>query len=161
MSSDYNVRHPESRRRIAEQCVLHLRPSATTEQRTRIADHILLLCNYKIVTEERVTPNLLSEDRLLDAVYNILQINRALLKDGHLEHEDHKAYFTQHVAILKELMGREKVIEPGGIAQSPDGKLWRVVEVDNEKVILKKVRGWKQIRITWQEWSRRWELKFP
>jgi hypothetical protein len=186
MSSDINVRHSDSRRRIAEQCVLLLRPSATPEQRTRIVAGILKLCDYRIVTEERVTSNLLaellaihaqcvldqqgkctltvfvqplaweinramglaneedrgfrrvdemcaarplgaerfdlSEDRLLDAVYNILQINRALLKDGHLEHEDHEAYFTQHVAILKELMGRDKVVEPGGIAQSPDGK---------------------------------------
>jgi hypothetical protein len=186
MSSDINVRHSDSRRRIAEQCVLLLRPSATPEQRTRIVARILKLCDYRIVTEERVTSNLLaellaihaqcvldqqgkctltvfmqplawelnralglandedkgfrrvdemcaaqplgaerfdlSEDRLLDAVYDILQINLRLLKNGSLEHEDHEAYFKQHVAILKELMGRDKVVEPGGIAQSPDGK---------------------------------------
>ena len=38
MSSDINVRYPESRRRIALQCVDLLRPSATPEQRTRIAN---------------------------------------------------------------------------------------------------------------------------
>jgi hypothetical protein len=64
----------------------------------------------------------ITDDQLLDAVYDILQINLRLLKNGSLEHEDHEAYFKQHVAILKELMGRDKVVEPGGIAQSPDGK---------------------------------------
>lgn len=58
-------------------------------------------------------------------------------------------------------MSRDDIVEPGGIVQSPDGMLWRVVEVDDEKVILKKVCGCKQIRITWREWSRGWELKFP
>jgi hypothetical protein len=233
MSSDINVRHPESRRRIAEQCVLLLRPSATPEQRTRITDHILVLCNYRIAIEEkRMTPSLLSEliaihsscvhdqegrcpllvsvqslcweinlalglgneedrafkrydpicaarplgaerfdlseDRLLDVVYEILQLNRALLKNGSLEHEDHKAYFTQHLEILKGLsvvvplrVSRDTLVEPGGIAQSRDGKLWRVVSVDDEKVVLKKVRVWKSVEVKWAEWARGWELKFP
>ena len=170
MSSDINVRHQDSRRRIAEQCVLLLRPSATPEQRTRIAGHILRLCEYKIAVEEkRMTPELLSEligihatcvleqegrctltvfvrplaweinlalglgndedrgfrrvdemcaaqpleverfdfseDRLLDVVYEILQLNLKLLKNGTLEHEDHKPYFTQHLAILRRILG--------------------------------------------------------
>ena len=48
----------------------------------------------------------LSEGRLLDAVYNILQVNLRLL-GGHLAHEDHEAYFKQHLAILKGLIGKE------------------------------------------------------
>jgi hypothetical protein len=169
MSSDINVRHSDSRRRIAEQCVLLLRPSATPEQRTRIVARILKLCDYRIVTEERVTSNLLaellaihaqcvldqqgkctltvfmqplawelnralglandedkgfrrvdemcaaqpleverfdfSEDRLLDVVYEILQLNLKLLKNGTLEHEEHKPYFTQHLVILRRILG--------------------------------------------------------
>jgi hypothetical protein len=64
----------------------------------------------------------ITKDQLLDIVYNILQLNRALLKNGSLEHEDHDAYFQQHLAILKKLIGRDKVVEPEGIAQSPGGK---------------------------------------
>jgi hypothetical protein len=104
MCSDYNVRDPESRRRIALQCVDLLWPSATPEQRTRIANRILAMCDYKVVRIEEGQLKGIADDRLLDAVYEILQVNRALLKDGHLEHEDHKAYFTQHIAILKELL---------------------------------------------------------
>jgi len=113
----------------------------------------------------------ITEDQLLDIVYNILQLNCAMLKNGSLEHEDHDAYFRQHLAILKKLIGRDKMVEPGGIAQSPDGKLWRVVEVDDEKIALRRLddnkvilsllRGGQRIEISWKEWATGWELKFP
>ena len=35
-------------------------------------------------------------------------------------------------------MSRDDIVEPGGIVQSPDGRLWCVVGVDDEKVILRK-----------------------
>ena len=50
-------------------------------------------------------------------------------------------------------MSCNRMVEPGGIASSPDGKLWRVVEVDDEKVVLKKLRGWRRIKVKWAEWS--------
>jgi hypothetical protein len=56
---------------------------------------------------------------------------------------------------------RDGMVEPGGIVSSPDGKLWRVVSVDDEKVVLKKVRGSKSVEVKWAEWARGWELKFP
>jgi hypothetical protein len=40
-------------------------------------------------------------------------------------------------------------------------RVWRVVSVDDEKVVLKKVRGWKSVEVKWAEWARGWELKFP
>jgi hypothetical protein len=46
---------------------------------------------------------------------------------------------------------REGMVERGGIAQSPDGRLWRVLSVDDEKVVLAKLRGWKRIELTWTE----------
>ena len=161
--SGCKVVHIDSRRRIAEQCVLLLWPSATTEQRTRIANRILAMCDYKVACIEEGQLKEIADDRLLDAVYEILQVNRALLKDGHLEHEDHDAYFRQHLAILKKLgqVNRDNMVEPGGIAQSPDGKLWCVIGVDDDKIVLKKVRGWKSVEVKWAEWARGWELKFP
>jgi hypothetical protein len=174
MSIDINVRHSDSRRRIAEQCVLLLRPSATPEQRTRIANRILAMCDYKVVCIEEGQLRQIADDRLLDAVYEILQVNRALLKDGHLEHEDHDAYFRQHLAILKKLgqVNRDNIIEPGGIAQSPDGKLWCVIGVDDDKIVLRRVddegvllgklRGGERIEVKWSEWATKgWELRFP
>ncbi len=35
------------------------------------------------------------------------------------------------------------MVEPGGIVSSPDGKLWRVLKVDNERVAVADLRGWK------------------
>ena len=68
-------------------------------------------------------------------------------------------------------MSRDHMVEPGGIASSPDGKLWCVLSVDDNKIVLRsvddervllgKMRGGKRIEISWQEWSRGWEQKFP
>jgi hypothetical protein len=56
-------------------------------------------------------------------------------------------------------MSRDDIVEPGGIVQSPDGRLRRVVGVDDEKVILRKVddkgvligskHGGERIEVTW------------
>jgi hypothetical protein len=50
----------------------------------------------------------ITEDRLLDVVYDILQANLAYLNQGkkgtHLEPENHEAYFQQHVKILRDLL---------------------------------------------------------
>lgn len=138
------------------------------------------MCAAKPLGAERFDPHPYGEDRLLDIVYDILQVNLAYLKDGHLEHEDHEAYFQQHVAILKDLSGitalrgshqsgddelgrasRDGAIEPGGIASSPDGKLWRVLKVDDERILLAKLRGKKRVEVGWEEWAKGWELKFP
>ena len=173
MSSDINVRDPESRRRIALQCVDLLRPSATPEQRTRIANRILAMCDYKVVCIEEGQLKEITDDRLLDAVCEILQVNRTLLKDGHLEHEDHDSYFRQQLAILKKLgqVNRDNMAEPGGIVQSPDGKLWCIIGVDDDKIVLRRVddegvllgklRGGERIEVKWAEWVRGWQLRFP
>jgi hypothetical protein len=34
-------------------------------------------------------------------------------------------------------MSRDDIVEPGGIVQSPDGRPWCVVGVEDEKVILR------------------------
>ena len=174
----YKVVCPESRKRIALQCVDLLLPGATPPQRKKIANRILAMCDSKVVWIEegrkprRMTPDLLSEliavhaqcvldqqgkctltvftqplaweinqamwlaneedkgfrrddpvcaarplgaerfdlseDRLLDAIYDILQVNLALLKNGHLEHDDHAPYFRQCLAILKAALRRDE-----------------------------------------------------
>ena len=53
------------------------------------------------------------------------------------------------------------MVEPGGIVSSPDGKLWRVLKVDNEKVAVADLRGWKRIEVKWKEWAKGWVLRFP
>jgi hypothetical protein len=45
--------------------------------------------------------------------------------------------------------------------QSPDGRLWRVLKADGAYVELRLLRGKKRIRISWDEYEDRWELKFP
>jgi hypothetical protein len=170
----YNVRDPESRRRIALQCVDLLRPNTTPDQRTRIANRILAMCDYKVVCIEEGQLKEIADDRLLDAVYEILQVNRALLKDGHLEHEDHAPYFRQNLAILKKLgqVNRDHMVEPGGFAQSPDGKRCCVIGVDDDKVVLRRCddegvligiqRGGERIEVKWSEWATKgWEVRFP
>ena len=57
--------------------------------------------------------------------------------------------------------GRDDMVEPGGIASSPDGRLWRVLKVGDEKVVLSKLRGGQRIEISWKEWATGWELRFP
>ncbi len=58
-------------------------------------------------------------------------------------------------------VSRDGMVEPGGIASSPDGKLWRVLKVDDERILLAKFRGWKRVEVTWKEWAKGWELRFP
>ncbi len=53
------------------------------------------------------------------------------------------------------------MVEPGGIASSPDGRLWRALKVGDEKVVLSKLRGRRRVEVTWEEWAKGWELKFP
>jgi len=36
-----------------------------------------------------------------------------------------------------------------------------VLKVDDEKVVLVKLRGWKRIEVKWEEWAKGWELRFP
>jgi hypothetical protein len=170
--SGCKVIHIDSRRRVALQCVDLLLWDATPARRKHIANRILAMCDYKVVWIEEGQLKEIADDRLLDAVYEILQVNRALLKDGHLEHEDHDAYFRQHLAILKKLgqVNRDNMVEPGGIAQSPDGKLWCVIGVDDDKIVLRRVddegvllgklRGGERIEVKWSEWAG-WELRFP
>lgn len=40
---------------------------------------------------------------------------------------------------------RDGMVERGDVAQSPDGRLWRVLKVDDGKVVLAKLRGRKRI----------------
>jgi hypothetical protein len=69
-------------------------------------------------------------------------------------------------------MSRDDIVEPGGIVQSPDGRLWCVVGVDDVKVILRKAddkgvligrqRGRKRIEVSWAQWTTEgWALRFP
>lgn len=58
-------------------------------------------------------------------------------------------------------MSRDDIVEPGGIVQSPDGRLWRVLKVDDENVTLVKLRGWKRVEVKWREWAKGQELRFP
>ena len=51
------------------------------------------------------------------------------------------------------------MVEPGGVASSPDGRLWRVRTVDDAKVVLARLRGRKRIEVTWEEWAK--GLRFP
>lgn len=60
------------------------------------------------------------------------------------------------------------MVEPGGIVSSPDGRLWFVLGVDDEKVVLRRLddnkvmlsllRGGQRIEISWKEWATGWEL---
>jgi hypothetical protein len=36
-----------------------------------------------------------------------------------------------------------------------------VLKVSDEKVVLSKLAGRKQVEVTWEEWAKGWELKFP
>jgi hypothetical protein len=66
---------------------------------------------------------------------------------------------------------RNPTVKHGGIASSPDGKVWCVIGVDDDKVVLRRCdhegvligiqRGGQRIEISWKEWATGWELKFP
>jgi hypothetical protein len=67
---------------------------------------------------------------------------------------------------------RKPTVKHGGIAQSPDGKLWCVVVIDDDKAVLRMCdhegvligiqRGGERIEVTWAQWmAQRWELRFP
>ena len=51
------------------------------------------------------------------------------------------------------------MVEPDGITSSPDGRLWRVLKVGDEKVVLSKLRRRKRVEVTWEEWAKGWELQ--
>jgi hypothetical protein len=95
----YNVVSPDSRRRIALQCVDLLLPGITLRQRKKIADRILASCD-----KNRGHLKEISEARLLDVVHKVLRVNLFYLK-GTLEgHKDHRAYFRRHLKILRDLL---------------------------------------------------------
>jgi hypothetical protein len=62
------------------------------------------------------------------------------------------------------------MVERGGVAQSPDGRLWFVLGVDDKKVVLRRLddnkvmlsllSGGQRIEISWKEWATGWELNF-
>jgi hypothetical protein len=66
---------------------------------------------------------------------------------------------------------RDGMVEPGGISSDPEGRLWFVPRVDDEKIALRRLddnkvmlsllRGGQRIEISWKEWATGWELKFP
>jgi hypothetical protein len=66
---------------------------------------------------------------------------------------------------------RNPIVKHGDIASSPDGKLWCVVGVDNERVVFRMCddegvligiqRGGERREVSWEEWATDWELKFP
>lgn len=56
---------------------------------------------------------------------------------------------------------RDDTVEPGGITQDPEGGLWRVREVDDERVALVRLDGSYRIEIGWDDWAKGWELMFP
>jgi len=68
-------------------------------------------------------------------------------------------------------VSRDPMVEGGSIVSSPDGSLWCVVALDDEKIVLRKAddkgvliglqRGGERIEVTWQQWSAGWELRFP
>jgi len=69
-------------------------------------------------------------------------------------------------------MSRDPMVEGGSIVSSPDGSLWCVVALDDEKIVLRKAddkgvliglqRGGERIEVTWAQWmAQRWELRFP
>ena len=68
-------------------------------------------------------------------------------------------------------MSRDDIVEPGGIVQSPDGKRWCVIGVDDDKIVLRRCdhegvligiqRGGERCEVSWEEWATGWELKFP
>jgi hypothetical protein len=49
---------------------------------------------------------------------------------------------------------RDEMVEPGGIAQDPEGGLWRVRVVDDERVVLVRLDGGYRIEIGWDEWAK-------
>ena len=48
------------------------------------------------------------------------------------------------------------MVESGAVATSPDGKLWRVLKLDDERVLLVKLRGRKRVEVTREEWAKGW-----
>ena len=98
----YKVISPDSRMRIALQCVDLLLPGVTLAQRKKVASRILAICSPEGQLKE------ISEDRLLDVAYKILQVDRTYLcrdrKSTHLEHRDHRPYFKRHLKILRALL---------------------------------------------------------
>jgi hypothetical protein len=66
---------------------------------------------------------------------------------------------------------RNPTVKHGGIASSPDGRLWCVVVINGEGVVLRMCdrervlvgiqRGGERREVTWSEWATGWELKFP
>jgi hypothetical protein len=63
---------------------------------------------------------------------------------------------------------RNPMVKHGDIASSPDGKLWCVIGVDDERVVLRMCdhegvliciqRGGQRIEISWKEWATGWEI---
>jgi hypothetical protein len=65
---------------------------------------------------------------------------------------------------------REARIKAGGIASDPEGRLWFILWVDDEKIALRRLddrvmlsllRGGERIEISWEQSAAGWELKSP
>jgi hypothetical protein len=66
---------------------------------------------------------------------------------------------------------RDSTVKGGEIVSSPDGSPWCVVALNNLRVVLRKCnhegvligiqRGGERREVTWEEWAKWWELKFP
>jgi hypothetical protein len=68
-------------------------------------------------------------------------------------------------------VSRDPMVEGGEIVSSPDGSLWCVVALDDERVVLRRCdnegvligiqRGGERREVSWDEWATGWELKSP
>jgi NMD protein affecting ribosome stability and mRNA decay len=66
---------------------------------------------------------------------------------------------------------RNPTVKGGDIVSSPDGSLWCVVALDDKKVVLRRCddegvligiqRGGERREVSWEEWAKGWELRFP
>jgi hypothetical protein len=66
---------------------------------------------------------------------------------------------------------RDSTVKGGDIVSSPDGSLWCVVALDDERVVLSMCdhggvligihRGGERREVSWEEWRTGWGLKCP
>ena len=66
---------------------------------------------------------------------------------------------------------RDSTVKGGEIVSSPDGSLWCVVALNDERVVLRMCdhggvligihRGGERREVTWSEWATGWQLRFP
>jgi hypothetical protein len=66
---------------------------------------------------------------------------------------------------------RDSTVKGGEIVSSPDGSLWCVVALNDAMIVLRRCdndgvligihRGGERREVSWEEWAKGWELKFP